>query len=401
VLLVEEHGQVGSPNHCSGLVTPRTLVEAGIGSWVVQQQVTGAIIYSSEGASIRIGGDRVRALTINRRALDVWLAQEAEAAGCEVAMSCRLDQINREDGRLRLGLMHGGRRVVVSTTLLVGADGASSRVARFLGQHNRTNRIRAIGSVIELPSQTHESMVRVFAGESVAPGWFGWLIPEGGGVARLGVGATVESGAVPSAMLERLIQRFPHEFCDARVRSRSGGVIPLYQPIRTYGENVLLVGDAARQVKPFSGGGIRAALVGARLCAAVSIEALEQGDVSARFLSRYEQRWRAAVGREFEVELCLRTVASRLSDAQLHQLVLLLDHPLIRRFTQRYGDIDFPGRLFARMTRQPSLREILLSLSFLRHGLLGFPERVRVPEDSTPNPATTPRLKARTGVLQA
>src|SRR5579862_5755788 len=86
VLLLEEHAQVGTPNHCSGLVTPRTLTEAGIGPWVVQNRISGAVVYSTGGSRVRLGGGKIRALTINREALDVWLAQEAASAGAELAL---------------------------------------------------------------------------------------------------------------------------------------------------------------------------------------------------------------------------------------------------------------------------------------------------------------------------
>lgn len=371
VLLLEEHTQVGVPLHCSGLVTPRTLQEASIGPWVVQHQISGGIVHSSFGGSLRLGGDRIRALVIDRLRLDQWLAQQAVEAGAVLALGCRLEAIEREGRMLRLGFSHQGAQSHVTAPLLIGADGAGSRVARFLGQRSPAGRIRAMGATVSIPHQTEEHSVRVFAGDSLAPGWFGWMIPQGNGIARVGIGTAVRSQASPRQLLHQLSERFPEEFAQARVQTQTGGIIPLYQPIRTYGDNVMLVGDAARQVKPFSGGGIRTALVGARLSAQTALEALEMGDLSASFLARYEHRWRREMGKEFEMELHLRSIARHLNEAQLHHLILCLGHPLVQYFTRRHGDIDFPARLFSRMVRQRSLRQMLPHLPSVRAGVLG------------------------------
>lgn len=388
VLLLEEHAQVGTPLHCSGLVTPRTIHEAGIGPWVVQHQISGGIVHSSFGGSLRLGGDRVRALVIDRQGLDRWLAQQAVEAGAELALGCRLETIEREGRILRLGYSHQATRRYVTAPLLIGADGAGSRVARFLGQRSLAGRIRAMGATVSIPHQTEEHSVRVFAGDSLAPGWFGWMIPQGNGIARVGIGTAVRSQASPRQLLNQLSERFPEEFAHARFQTHTGGIIPLYQPIRTYGDNVMLVGDAARQVKPFSGGGIRTALVGARLSAQAALEALETGDLSASFLARYEHRWRREMGKEFETELHLRSIARHLDEVQLHHLILCLGHPLVQYFTRQHGDIDFPARLFSRMVRQRSLRRMLLRLPFVRESIRDKLRGGDAPE--APEPAYAP-----------
>jgi geranylgeranyl reductase family protein len=82
-----------------------------------------------------------------------------------------------------------------------------------------------------------------------------------------------------------------------------GGVIPIRPQNYTYGTNVLLCGDAAGFVNPVSGEGIYYALASAELAAQTTTEALHHHDTSARFLSRYQQRWKQDFGKEIRLWL--------------------------------------------------------------------------------------------------
>jgi digeranylgeranylglycerophospholipid reductase len=86
-----------------------------------------------------------------------------------------------------------------------------------------------------------------------------------------------------------------------------GGVVPVAPcPGRTVAHGLLLVGDAARQVDPLTGGGIFNAMTAGQLAAQTGIEAIEAGDLSAAFLARYEERWHRSQGRRLERNYRLR-----------------------------------------------------------------------------------------------
>jgi flavin-dependent dehydrogenase len=101
----------------------------------------------------------------------------------------------------------------------------------------------------------------------------------------------------------------------------------------------MLVGDAAGQVKPTSGGGV---YMGA-LCAKIA------GDVAARAsrgecgLSEYEKRWRSAVGKELEIGMMIHRSLGKLSDDNLNEFMAFLNKPDIRELMTEYGDMDHPS----------------------------------------------------------
>jgi len=89
---------------------------------------------------------------------------------------------------------------------------------------------------------------------------------------------------------------------------------------KTFGDGLLLVGDVAAQTKPTTGGGVILGSLCAVEAARTAAEALEAGDTSARFLSRYERSWRAALEREFSTMLSVRRFLNRIPDDRMDRL---------------------------------------------------------------------------------
>ncbi len=130
-----------------------------------------------------------------------------------------------------------------------------------------------------------------------------------------------------------------------------GGTIPLQFAPRTYGDNLLLAGDAAGQVKPFSGGGIYTSLVAARLASQTVTTAFEKDDFSAAQMSGYERAWKKEIGRELVRSLRIRRFGLALGEAQVDQVVRALHSKGLQDLAARHGDIDYPSRVLLRLAR--------------------------------------------------
>lgn len=348
VLLLEEHTEVGIPLHCSGLVTPRTLDEAGVGTDLVLNRVLGAHVIAPSGAQLTLGDGQVRALVIDRVGLDLALVAEAQRQGAHLELGSKVVAVERKNSSLEVSIEQATSVKKVSTRLLVGADGAHSRVARATGLEGHGERVIGLGVEGTLPG-VDEERVQIFVGRSLAPSWFAWTIPLGGEKVRLGVGSS--NGLKPVDCLRRLFQAFPDQFHGWQPTRWTGGTIPLWSRRRTVTDNVMLVGDAAAQVKPTSGGGIYPGLVGARLAAQVASRALDQGSVSETALRAYERAWDRALGKEFRMGADLRRAYTSLDDRDFDRLLRLFGRRHLLRMINRYGDIDYPGGLFRRLIR--------------------------------------------------
>src|SRR5208282_4198288 len=155
---------------------------------------------------------------------------------------------------------------------------------------------------------------------------FGWWIPDGAGGARVGVAAS--AGPVTArAYYDRLVEQVGRHFGRPLRNPTSFLVsgIPIGTVPRTHGDRVLLVGDAAAQVKPLSGGGIFTGIRCAGFAADALDAALRQDDLSAAGLQPYERAWRGELGPEFERALYLRRVMVRLKDPDLDRIIAALN----------------------------------------------------------------------------
>ncbi|MFQ5860106.1 MAG: geranylgeranyl reductase family protein [Dehalococcoidia bacterium] len=362
VLLLEEHQQVGVPLHCSGFVTPRVLQLAGLDSEVVVNTVKGALVHAPGGKTLLLGGDKTRALVLDRVLFDQRLAEAAQVQGTKLSLGSQLVGIERQNAHVELRVQRTGREHRLSTRLLIGADGVRSRVASWLGQP-RGETVWALGIEARLPGHPVD-MAQVYVGNHLAPGWFGWTIPLSTDRVRIGIGSIsgspLNGNHKPRWLLERLVAHFPSHFRGLEVLGHSGGFIPLYSRVKSYAANVLLVGDAARQVKPTSGGGIYPALLAARYAAETSLLALQREDLSESMLAHYERRWRKRLGRELEQAQRLRNIYARLGNRHLDLLCSVLSSPLLQGVIRRYGDIDFQSKVFSALVKvAPVLRPLV------------------------------------------
>jgi digeranylgeranylglycerophospholipid reductase len=357
VTVVEEHPRVGHPVQCAGLVSDRVVRMAGTDRMVVTP-VRGANVFSPSLRAVHFRAPEPRAFVIDRARLDVELADRAAKAGAVFETQTRFDRrLDSPDGHHRVRLVEGSGAVhEIACRLVVGADGVASAVARAFRLRRPVEILPAFEA--EFPSSPGDAdLVEVYLGNRIAPGLFGWWIPDGAGGARVGVAANAD-GTTARAYFDRLVVQVERRFGRPLPRPTAFVVsgIPIGTVPRTTGDGVMLVGDAAAQVKPLSGGGIFTGMRAAEIAAAVAHRALVAGDTSARALSDYPAQWSAELGEEFSKAFYLRRLFARLTDEELERVIEALQGAGMTESIVAFGDIDFPTHVARRLLRQsPSL----------------------------------------------
>lgn len=322
----------GAPLRCAGIISTIAKTVLGIPDEFVLEELKGAVVHGPLGAKAILTAPVPKAVVIDRNGLDVFLRRKAREAGVEVW-----------EGVSAIGLDGDTVHTTAGTfgaEMVVGADGPVSTVARYAGLPRPREIL--VGCQAEVKAKPrYPGHAEIFLDPGIAPGLFAWAVPAG---ELMRVGLATNEGRRARELLRSLLVR---EFPRCEVVRFSAGLIPIGPPPRVATERIFLVGDAAAQTKPLTGGGIYYG----GLAATTLGRLIAQGEQY-----RYEDSLREGkVGEEIRFGLKMRQVFLDLSPSELDYLVSLLRNPELREFLITRGDMDRPSQVLRELRRAPHL----------------------------------------------
>lgn len=180
--------------------------------------------------------------------------------------------------------------------------------------------------------------VEVYLGQEIAPGFFGWLVPTSAGKALAGLLSRRSPGSYLKNLLSSLLAQ--GKITSTETKIIYGG-IPLSPLPKTYRERVVVVGDAAGQVKPTTGGGIYYGLLCADIAAEVIHSALSAGDFLGKRFARYEKDWKKKLSRELQIGYWARKTYEGLDDRQIENIFDIIQANNIHEDILQSPDFSF------------------------------------------------------------
>ncbi len=356
VLMIEEHATIGLPVQCAGLISTRAYEGCELPGTLSKHTIRGAHIHAPGGRVLRVDGKRTMAYVIDRGELDRAMALEALKSGVASLVKTRFTGIRRTENQLFITAISHGEPVEIQTSVLIGADGVQSAVGRLAG----LDRVQSVLTCAQAEVYTEivdPDFVELYVGQDVAPGLFAWAIPTQWGTVRIGLCSSERS----IELLNSLIGRICPRSSTSLVRF-SAGAIPIGPPACTVTDGILIVGDAAGQVKPTSGGGVYPGTLCAKIAGAIAGKTVAQGDTSKNALMVYDRKWRSEIGRELVNGLRIRDRLNKLSDDELDYVIGALDDEQMLDIISRYGDMDRPSIVLRKLlfsTKVPRLLKLI------------------------------------------
>jgi len=314
VVVLERKERVGEGVCCTGIIGRECVDFFAISDRVILRWVNSARLFSPSGKSIMMRREEAQACIVDRPAFDAALADRAQDRGVEYVLGSSVKNIEIEDNGVRVEVVRRGEETSFEARAAVIAAGAASRLAEGLGLGKAKHFIA--GAQAEVETRGIDEM-ELYFGRNIAPGFFAWLVPTSPHRARVGLLANRS----PKLYLERLMLSLLEQgkIVSAEVEMSYGGV--MLKPLsRTYGDRLLVVGGAAGQVKPTTGGGIYYGLMCAELAADNLHRALEIGSLSARNLADYEREWKRKIGQELRMGRWVRRIYGHMSDRQIDKV---------------------------------------------------------------------------------
>ncbi|HEX9934182.1 MAG TPA: NAD(P)/FAD-dependent oxidoreductase, partial [bacterium] len=323
VLLLEKDREIGLPVRCAEGVGAKDLARVvDVQSSWISQKVTGVRFFAPDGTVVEAEPGET-GYVLDRKRFDADLAALAARAGAEVRTKAYVSGLLVEDGSVQgVRLFHLGHEFRIRASVVVGADGVESRVGRWAGLRTQVSP-EDMTSCIQF-TLAHPDIVADVAelhfGRKIAPSGYLWVFPKGGRKANVGLGITgaYSLNKKPIFYLREYVER---RYPGASILTLVAGGVPVGPPLKDIVSNgLMLVGDAARQANPLTGGGIVNAMVAGAIAGKVAAESIRSGDVSRKRLSHYAKEWHKIEGKNNELFYKIRTTVDRFDDGDLNRI---------------------------------------------------------------------------------
>lgn len=324
VLMIEKNQEIGTPVQCAEATSSRTFktLEIEPSPQYIRSEIKGADIYAPDGTHGHLEGGYAEGYILERKVFDKQLAIEAAKAGTEIMVKTRVKNLLKKDGQV-CGVVakHMGRSIEIKADVVIAADGVESKVAQMAGLNTNQNP-KTLGSCAQYEMvglKTDPHYLKFYFGQKIAPKGYAWIFPKGDNVANVGVG--IRSNTETAYYY---LKKFTSSMDATPVELNVGGV-PVSGPVeKTYTDGLMIVGDAAGQVEPFTGGGVHITAHCGRVAGEVAAKAVEREDYSGNFLKKYEKQWKNEIGKDLKESLKYRKILDKLSDEEINILAQFL-----------------------------------------------------------------------------
>ena len=354
VTVVDWRTQIGD-KLCTGIVGRECIQRYPVDKSLIFRDAKLARVIAPGGEAVDFVRQDVQAQVVDRVGYVASFADMARRAGATYLLGHRVTDVSYQGEYVSIQLADEMERRTLRARALVLASGFGSELTGQLGLGRVGDFVTGFQAEV---LATHIDQIQVYFGHAISPGFFAWLVPTSGSKALVGLLAR-QHGQVH---LDNFLLKLREEGkITAVTKGPSRWGIPLKSLRRTFGERVVVVGDAAGQVKPTTGGGIYYALLASEIAADTLHQAFCRNDLSASQLSSYEKEWKALLSRELTIGYHARRLFEVLKDSQIDLLMRTIARNGIYKelVDSRSMSFDWHSRLIIGVMGHPLLTKTL------------------------------------------
>ena len=327
VAVLEEDAEIGTPEHCGGLVSMEGIRNLGIipDSVAIENSRVKKARILSPSRGFEISAEKQKVVVLDRRALDKQAALQAQRAGAEIRVKCSMRSLSSDSDSCTVRTSEGD----LTCDYFVDARGVASIIGR-----NREGVLSSAQYEVYAPWIERDTIEVAF--DSVRyPGFFAWIIPTGEGRGKVGgAGKGINAASALKSYMD--------------AKGPSSAVRKVYAPIWVSGPvpefvsgRTVIVGDAAGQTKPTTAGGIYTCGMGGVLAGRAIAQA------KAGRLDSYQKNWESIFKEEFERMLLARRLLERLDNKAIDELFAAIPKDKIEEASS--GDFDFHATALSKL----------------------------------------------------
>lgn len=329
VLVIERRAEIGVPVLCGEGISRKIddwdMLEGD--RWIAGR-MDGARIYSPDKTCVTLDADLAGNETgyvVYRDVFDQELARRAAEAGADFIMNTQAIDLIRKEGKIKgVAAKHFDKEIEIEANIVVGADGVESKIAQRAGLKTtlKPHDLETCCQYTFTNCKNLDAYCDFYLGKKIAPGGYIWVFPKNDGTANVGIGilASLSEPGMAKKLLDEFI-RNDKRFDTAQPIRFLTGAVPVSNPAEeTVGDNLILVGDAARHVDPITGGGLTHSLEVGKIAGEVIGKAVKNKDFSKEFLSEYEEKWKEAIERKIKRNYMVKEIMLDMEDKTFNML---------------------------------------------------------------------------------
>ncbi len=321
VLMLEKDREVGTPVRCGEAVS-----RAGIEEFI---EVNPRFISARIDKFSMVAPDRTEVIlpleeegyVLDRKVFDYELAISAAAKGAEILTRAYVNGLIIEEGKV-CGVKYefAGKQHEVRAKVVIAADGTESRVGRWAGIKTAVD-FRDMESCVQVTATNVDidpNTCQFYFGEEYAPHGYFWVFAKGERTANIGLGVSGLVGKERSALsyLNHFMKKF---YPNAAILTKVAGGVPCVPTLeKISAPGIILVGDAARQINPLSGGGIASGMIGGKIGGTIVGEAIKNNNPD--HILTYDKAWHDRLGKRHEVFDRLKEGIFNFSDKKFNSI---------------------------------------------------------------------------------
>jgi flavin-dependent dehydrogenase len=299
-------------------------------------------IVSPFGTTLSYNHPSPFAVVVDREKFDKNLLDSALNKSVEVVLSFRVSDVNVQKDRVEVSGTYGdSEKREYRGKIMILATGVEYDLNKRLGLGHPKRFMRAAQKYIRYNGNED---VALFFGNGIAKGGFGWIVPVDDGMAMAGL----ITEANPKVGFMNMM-----ELCGLEGKEAVLQFKPIAQGAvsKTFRERVLVVGEAAGQVKTTTGGGVFFGLLCAEIASNVIDQSFRDGDFSDKKLALYEREWKSQIGTEIRRGTIARNFCAKLKDEQVEKIFSLVQTNGFFDFIANNADFDWHGNFVVRLLK--------------------------------------------------
>jgi geranylgeranyl reductase family protein len=341
VAILEEDAEIGTPEHCGGLVSINGIQNLGIipSTNAIENKIKYARIFSYSKI-FELNAEEQKVIVLDRRVFDKQIAFQTQRMGGDIRVRCSMRSISKKNDSGNDDHHHYYYDVRTSEGNLKCNYFVDARGVTSILQRNREGVLQSAQYEV-YASWIERDTIEVKFDSERYPGFFAWIIPTGRGKAKVGVaGKSINAANALKSYMDSKGQSYS-------VIRKVYAPIWVRGPLETfvYGRT-LIIGDAAGQTKPTTAGGIYTCGMGGIFAGRAIAKSIEQNN--DKLLYDYQKNWFSIFKEEFDKMIIARRLLERLDNEAIDELFSTITQVETEQLSKT-GDFDFHSSALAKM----------------------------------------------------